>query len=301
LTSADVLLLLVAFVFGANNIGVIRSAFRQVSGRAVSLYLGAAALAFAAGYVLEGSKVSSTLTTGLTNAGTQASEAALVAVLTLMAAFTILKFPASVSNVLLGSMLGVSLAMNATIRLNVLSYVIAAWLISPLSAAILAVLIRRVILSFEARTSLMAVESWSRVLGVVAVVVSGYTLGANNLGALLGFTSGPLMSGLVLLAAVAGGLLFSGSVAWMVGWRMAVLSPSGYLSALLGASATLWVYTQLGIPTSVTQAIVGAMVVLSISRKPSIVDSRVVFEVLGSWPLLLASSTVVAFVASRLI
>jgi phosphate/sulfate permease len=87
----------------------------------------------------------------------------------------------------------------------------------------------------------------------------------------------------------------------MVGWRMAVLSPSGYLSALLGASATLWVYTQLGIPTSVTQAIVGAMVVLSISRKPSIVDSRVVFEVLGSWPLLLASSTVVAFVASRLI
>jgi phosphate/sulfate permease len=98
-----------------------------------------------------------------------------------------------------------------------------------------------------------------------------------------------------VVAAIAGGLLFSSSVAWLLGWKMAVLSPSAYLSALLGASITLWIYTQIGIPSSITQAIVGAMVILSIDRKPSIINLRVVYEVIGSWVFLMLSSLCVAF------
>jgi phosphate/sulfate permease len=134
----------------------------------------------------------------------------------------------------------------------------------------------------------------------VAVFLTGYTLGANNLGALLGFSSGPVLSILVVAAAIFGGLLFSKSVAWLLGWRMAVLSPPAYLSALLGASATLWIYTQLGIPSSLTQAIVGAMLVLSIDRKPSIVNLRVVYEIIGSWVFVLLSSLVVAFLVGSI-
>jgi PiT family inorganic phosphate transporter len=298
---SDVLLLAVAFIFGANNLGVVRSAFRQFSGWASFGYAGAASLAFAAGYLLEGHKVSSTLTTSLTSVNGEAPTAALIAILVLMGTFTLLKFPASVSNVLLGSMVGISLAANVPISLGVLSSVLAAWLLSPLSAAGMAILIQWVVLSVQARRSLVAVARWSRMLGLASVVIAGYTLGANNLGALLGFSSGPTLSVMVLIAAIIGGLAFSGSVAWLLGWKMAVLSPSAYLSALLGASLTLWLYTQLGIPTSLTQAIVGAMVVLSSSRKPSMVDSRVVFEVLGSWPILLLSSMGVAFLASVLL
>ena len=301
MTPSDYLLMSTAFVFGANNIGVVRSAFRQVSGRVALGYTGAAILAFAAGYLLEGYKVSSTLTSGLTDAGPGASSAALVAMLAVMMAFTLLRLPASLSNVLLGAMVGVSVAMGSSVRVGVIGYVLVAWLLSPLSAAALALLTQRVFIHMAAGASLLAVASWSRILGFAVVIVTGYTLGANNLGALLGFSSGPLLSALVLLAACIGGLAFSGRVAWLLGWKMAVLSPSAYLSALLGASITLWAYTQLGIPTSLTQAIVGAMVVLSVSRKPSMVDTRVVFEVLGSWPLLLASAMGTAFVVSYMI
>ena len=295
---SDAILLLVAFVFGANNIGVIRSSFQYVSGRDTGLYLGAGSLAFAAGYFVEGSKVKATFTTSLTSAGGSASLVALFTVLVLMTAFTLLKFPASISNTVLGAMVGVSLAANARLQVNLLSSVIVAWLVAPLSAALIALLLHRSFLSAVGRGSLVSAASLSRYLGMAALLFTGYTLGANNLGTLLGFSSSPTVSVLVVLVAIAGGLLFSRSVAWLLGWKMAVLSPSEYLSALLGASLTLWVYTELGIPSSLTQAIVGAVVVLSIERKPSIVNLRVLYEVLGSWVFLLLSSLAVAFLAS---
>jgi PiT family inorganic phosphate transporter len=295
---SDAILLLVAFVFGANNIGVIRSSFQYVSGKDTNLYLGAGSLAFAAGYFVEGSKVKATLTTSLTSAGGGASLVALATVLVLLTAFTLLKFPASISNAVLGAMVGVSLATNALLQANLVVSVIVAWLVAPLSAALIALLIHRTFLSAVRKGSLVSAATRSRYLGMVALLFTGYTLGANNLGTLLGFSSGPTVSILVVLVAIAGGLLFSRSVAWLLGWKMAVLSPSEYLSALLGASLTLWVYTELGIPSSLTQAIVGAMVVLSIERKPSIVNMKVLYEVLGSWVFLLLSSLVVAFLVS---
>ncbi len=297
----DAVLLLVAFVFGANNIGVIRSSFQYLSGRDTGLYLGASSLAFAVGYLVEGSKVKATFTTSLTSAGGGASLVALSTVLVLMTVFTLLKLPASISSTVLGAMVGVSLAMNARLQVNLMSSVIVAWLVAPLSAGLIALLLHRTFLSAVGRGSLVSAASSSRYMGIAALLFTSYTLGANNLGMMLGFSSGPAVSVLVVLVAIGGGLLFSRSVAWLLGWKMAVLSPSEYLSALLGASLTLWVYTELGIPSSLTQAIVGAMVVLSIERKPSIVNLKVLYEVLGSWVFLLLSSLVVAFLTSLLL
>jgi PiT family inorganic phosphate transporter len=212
-----------------------------------------------------------------------------------MAAFTLLKLPVSLSNTVLGAMVGISMASDVRLQVNVVSSVIVAWFIAPLSAALIALLLHRTFLSVAGRRSLASVAKWSRYLGMVGVFLTGYTLGANNLGTLLGFSSGPAISILVVVVAIAGGLLFSRSVAWLLGWKMAVLSPSAYLSALLGASITLWIYTQLGIPSSLTQAIVGAMVVLSVDRKPSVINLRVVYEVIGSWIFLFLSSLSIAF------
>ncbi len=297
---SDVVLLLVAFVFGANNIGVIRSSFQQASGKDVTLYLATGTLAFAVGYFVEGYKVKSTFTTSLTSASQGAQLMALATVLIVMTAFTLLKLPVSLSNTVLGAMVGVSLATTVHLQVNLIGLVIAAWFVAPVSAAVIAILLHRTFLHEVGRGSFVSVERWSRYLGLVAVFLTGYTLGANNLGALLGFSSGPVLSILVVAAAIFGGLLFSKSVAWLLGWRMAVLSPPAYLSALLGASATLWIYTQLGIPSSLTQAIVGAMLVLSIDRKPSIVNLRVVYEIIGSWVFVLLSSLVVAFLVGSI-
>jgi phosphate/sulfate permease len=297
LTPSDLILIAVAFVFGANNMGVIRSSFRNVSGRAAAAYTGVGVLAFCAGYLVEGFKVKSTLTTGLA-AASPSTLAAPLAVLLVMVAFTSFRLPASLSNVLLGATVGVALATGTEVKTGALVSVLGAWLISPLSASLVALALHRGALSMETHRPLTWISRWSRNVGLLAVALASYTLGANNLGALLGYSSGTTATLAVLAAAIAGGVLFGRSVAWLLGWRMAVLSPSAYLSALLGASATLWIYTQVGIPTSLTQAIVGAMMVLSLDRKPTMINPKVVFEVLGSWPLLLVSATIVAYVTA---
>jgi len=297
----DAELLALAFVFGANNIGVIRSAFQQVSGRAAIGYVAASALAFAAGFLTEGYKVESTLTRSLTTLGTDASLVALAAMLILLSSFTMVKFPASVSNLALGSMIGVSFASRTYVNFDVLVAILVAWLLAPVTAALLALLLHRIFLRAVRDRSLESAATSVRMVGTVAVIFASYTLGANNLGILLGF-SGSLASTLgVMVAALAGGILFSRLVAWLLGWKMATLSPTAYFSALVGASLTLWLYTQLGIPTSLTQAIVGAMVVLSYTRKPSIVNPKVVFEVLGSWPVLLLAAMALAYLAESLL
>lgn len=292
-------LLAVAFVFGANNMGVIRSAFRQASGRPAMAYLAMGAMAFSAGFFVEGFKVRFTFTQSLTAVGPSSSLAAITTTLLLMVALTLLRFPASLSNVVLGSMLGVSLASGAFVRVDVLSSILFAWVVAPLSAALVSLVMHRALIKLMSFMSLLGAAMVTRCLVIMSVAFISYSLGANNLGVLLGFLPGPSEAALALFATLMGGLLFSGRVAWLLGWRMATLSPLAYLSALMGASITLWAYTQLGIPTSLTQAIVGAMVFLSYMRKPSVVNPKVVYEVLGSWPILLAASLLISYFVGR--
>ncbi|MDG6928870.1 MAG: inorganic phosphate transporter [Nitrososphaerota archaeon] len=291
----SLLLMATSFVFAANNIGMIRSSFQEVHGRAAWGYLGVVVAGFTGGYLAEGYKVGSTVSSGLVRLTSYESAIALAVTLAVMAGFTFLRLPASISNVALGAIVGPAIALGEAVHWGGVYSILLAWLVAPVTAAVLAVLVYAVYLRCVSRWPLLTVARVNRFYGLATVAVTSYSLSANNLGMLLGFASGGLEVWSILVCAVLGSVLMSRLVASTLGWRVAVLSPAAYYSALLAGSVTLWIYTQFGVPASLTQTVVSAVLVLSLSRRPSVVKTRIIFEMLGSWPFFLTFTLAVSY------
>jgi phosphate/sulfate permease len=289
------LLAATSFVYTANNIGVIRTAFSGSTGRGLWLYLCLSLVGFTAGFALEGHKIGSSITNGLTHLDPTASLVSLSVTLLILSIFTFLKLPVSISNVAVGAIIGSAFAFGLPISTWNLVRVLASWLVAPLTSAILVLAIYFSYCRGVSGLPLGPASRLNRLLGMLAIGFSSYSLSANNLGILMGFSEGTTDAVITLFFALLGSITLSGLVAWTLGYRIASLSPTAYASALLAGSLTLWIYTQLGIPASMAQTVISAMMVLSILKKPSIVNRRVMFEILGSWPFFLVFATILSF------
>ena len=293
--TSTLLLATVAFVYAANNLGVIRSAYAGVSRRGVLIYTSIALTGFSTGFLLEGYKVGSSLLPSLAEVGGSASDAILAVTLAILAAFTLLKLPASISNVSVGAVVGVALSRGVPVNIGGLLRIMGIWLLAPLVSATLATVIYLLYRKAVSTLPLAPVSQVGRLLGIAAIFSSSYVLAANNLGILVAFGGGVVDLVSVIASALLRAALLSELVAWTLGWRVAQLSPTGYATSLLAGSATLWACTQLGVPTSLSQCAVASMMALSLGRRPVIINSGAVFEVLGSWPLFLGISALLGF------
>jgi|BEDMetMinimDraft_2_1075160.scaffolds.fasta_scaffold02595_5 phosphate/sulfate permease len=282
-----------SFVFAANNIGMIKTSFQSVAGRAQWLYLSIAIAGLVLGFVVEGYKLSGLASGDVVSLKPYEAEIAMVTVLAVMSVFTFLRLPASLSNVVLGAILGPAIALGISYDVHKVLYVIAAWLFAPLTSGLLAILLYSAYRKIVSRMALTSVSIFNRISALAITLLSSYTLSANNLGLLLGFPGSGLLT--IIVPAVLGVLLLSNAVLSTLGWRMAMLSQTGYLAALVSGSFTLWLYTQFAIPASLTQTVVSGMMALSIYSKPSIVNYRTMFELVGSWPFFLFLSFLVAY------
>ncbi len=74
-----------------------------------------------------------------------------------------------------------------------------------------------------------------------------------------------------------------GGVAGTVGDRLLSLSPQGVLAAFIGTILVMWVATQLAIPVSVSQCLIGGMFGAAFTKKIAIVNRRLSLEVVASW------------------
>lgn len=289
------LLFFTSFVFSANNIGVIRPTFQGVSSSRRVFFLILTAAGFAIGFIAEGYKVGSGIVKDISPPTQLGLEVSLAVTFVIMSLFTLLKLPSSISNIAVGALLGPIVASGGFPAALPLVTILAAWLVAPATAIFFSLIVYVFRNRLVAGWPLPRVSLFNRYFTIAAVLVSSYTLSANNLGMLTSFGSGIADSSLILIAALLGIFIFSNLVATTMGWRLAVLTPGSYSSALIGGSVNLWIYTQLGIPASLTQAVVAGVMALSLVTRPSVVNSRTMFEILGSWPFFLALSFLVAF------
>ncbi|MEM0286788.1 MAG: inorganic phosphate transporter [Nitrososphaerota archaeon] len=295
-----ILLLLTStsFVFAANNIGMIRSSFSTIAGKPYWIYMALVIIGFISGYLLEGYKVGSNIAIRLVSLNQDAALISLFVTLSVMVAFTILRLPASISNVALGAILGPAIFFGLRISYSDVYSILLAWVIAPVTSAVLGVIIYNTYVLAISKLSFLQVARLNRMYGIGTVLFTSYSLSANNLGLLIGFSSGVTSDFAILFAAVLGSILFSSFVASTLGYRVAVLSPAAYYSALLSGSLTLWFYTQFGIPASLTQTVVASILSLSMIRKPSVVNSRIIFEILGSWPFFFVFTLLLSYAIS---
>ena len=199
------------------------------------------------------------------------------------------RFPVSTSQAIVGGVAGVGLGASgfdlSFLETTVLLRIAGSWIISPVLAMLLAFTLYRLlgVLLRKARALF-----WSNLLrtGVIlsAAYVS-YSLGANDVGNAIG----PLISKfpdriaeLSMLGGVAiavGALTFGRRVTHTVGRDITPLDYSAALAAQVSAAFGVHVFSLFGIPVSTSQAVVGAVVGMGLTKgmKAAIAYSGKVF------------------------
>ena len=297
---------ILTFVFGWNNSAILIGNERgsgTLSGRESTILC---SIGIILGVVLEGSKMRGSL--GGTIAG-QATDpvilATLVVSIVLTLGLTIVAIPVSFSNTMVGAFVGAAFASSLVLRVGDISTILVFWGVAPLATMAVTFLAYRAIERGTASWSLLSVDAFNRAgVGLVSLALA-YVLGANNIGLIYGTTFGTSEGSLLFVLALAASAIFAmalfgrGKVAGTVGDRLLSLSPQGVLAAFSGTIIMMWVATQLGIPISVSQCLIGGMFGAAFTKKIAIVNRRLSLEVVSSWVVIpLAAFTLAAILVS---
>lgn len=286
----DSLVLLAAvlsFVFGWNNssilIGNIRAA-GSISYRSSSIL---ASVGLIAGVLLEGEKMSNSLT-GLTTVYVPNGivEVTLGVSFTVALLFSLLGLPISFSIVIVGSFVGSVLPNMYHLVARQLLEIVAFWIFAPLLSALISFLIHSSVKKLVSHLGLIEIDMLNRAGIVVAGLSASYSLGANNIGLIEGTIrqNYPAVTGILLFSAVLGTVVMGGGkVSGSVGDRLMSLSPQGVLSTFIASSIAVWIGTQFSLPISISQCLLGGMFGTAFTRKVAVVNRKLVYETIVLW------------------
>jgi PiT family inorganic phosphate transporter len=191
---------------------------------------------------------------------------ALAAGLTL-AALTFLALPASASQAVVGAIVGVGF-LSGTADLSMLYKVVACWVFTPVAGIVFSYLLYRIAEKVLNRTvRSMTRRNFVYFVGILAAGSYGaYSLGANNVANVTGVYVGAGMltpltaAGIGGISIALGVLTYSRKVMMTVGKGIVPLDPFTAFIVVFAEAATLHAFTQVGVPVSSSQAVVGAVV-----------------------------------------
>jgi PiT family inorganic phosphate transporter len=293
--------LFLGWTLGANdaaNVFGTAVATRIIKFRSAALLCGAMALA---GAVLQGSAgihtLSSVTPQSLATAVIVSTSAALTGF-----GMTYLAIPVSMSQAVVGAILGIGLATRNT-DYQPLVKVVLCWIGTPIGAMFLSILTYKT-LSFFFRKVPMSMLTRDRLLwsGLVAAGMYGsYALGANNVANTVGMFSG-LVPGfsdhlLTLVGGVAialGVITYSKRVMLNVGSGLMRMDAFTALVAVVSMSLTVHLFALIGAPVSTSQGIVGAIIGIGLLRGAHVLHFRVLREIATGWILTPGISLILA-------
>jgi inorganic phosphate transporter, PiT family len=241
------------------------------------------------GAALEGPKCMTTLNevTRLTplNAVLVTASAAVV-----MFFLSLLALPASSSQAVMGALLFIGLVEGQP-QWNVAAKVALCWVLTPVSAGLLSALLY-LVLGWLLKPILTRM-AWRSLFLKSAVIVAGcygsYTLGSNNVANVSGVYVGagmisPFAASLFGGAAIALGVLtFSKRVMQTVGTSIMPLDAFSAFISVLALSVSTHLFTQIGVPVSSTQAIVGAVLGIGLLKDSSKIQKTTVLQIVTGW------------------
>lgn len=294
------------FVFGWNN-----SAFLIGNGRGSGALTLREALLISAtglllGVLLQGSSMLKSLSGSLTpTASNEMITVSLLISLVFTLGLSFFKLPVSFSMVLVGAFAGAVFASSLPLNHARLEEVIEFWAIAPIATALLAYVFMKIITRGVSGLGLVTLDTVSRYAVIATSLVIAYVLGANNIGLIYGTTlngSQPSDAFAILLTSVAivgMVVLGTGGVSGTIGDRMLVLSPLGVISTFLSSAILLWLGTELAIPISLTQCLVGGMFGAAFSNQVSVVNTRLAVENIASWIIVPSAAFLLAILVLR--
>jgi len=243
------------------------------------------------GAVIEGPKVMDTVGRFTTLSVSTASLAVLSAAIT-VTLMTLMKLPVSTSQAILGAIMGITIFTGgwSAVPQDKLTRILLCWLFTPLGAMSISIALFVALAPIVNNVRSFITFALVMKIGIVAAGCYGaYTLGANNVanvtGAFVGTDLiGPLGAALIGGIAIGvGALTYSRGVMISVGKRIFPLGSFSALVAILAAAITLHVFTELRVPVSNSQAIVGAVAGIGLIRGTRAINKRMVSTILCGW------------------
>jgi PiT family inorganic phosphate transporter len=259
------------------------------------------------GALLEGSKCMNTVSSLSPMLPIHAFISALASAVT-MTILTYLSIPASTSQAITGAVIGVGM-ISGLADFSKLYTIIACWVVTPVFGLVAGYTLHRVLGYAVNRTvSSLTQRNFLYAFGIVVTGCYGaYSLGANNVANVTGVYVG---SGMLSadwaafiggLSIAAGALTYSKKVMMTIGKGIVPLDPFSALVAVLAEAITLHVFTQVGVPVSSSQAIVGAVVGVGLVGDVQTVSGRMLIKIGLGWLLTPLGAGILAFAAVRLL
>ena len=283
---------LFCIVLGANNASVCFGTNVGAGFVKYSMAAGSAAIGVILGSILEGPKLSKAISHGiLSGISLEATLVIVITTLIMIGIATIFHLPLSLSEGLIGSAIGIGFGSGINVNWSFTFTVLMFWIINPLFAAVLAVILYEMIarLTYAVKNILALNYLYGKITLSLSFYVA-YVLGANTVGLINGiyypFMGNRLIVAVVFGTATALGMYFlSRGITESVSKEIIGLSSSTALSAQLSGALTVHLFTQFGLPVSITQALVGAILGIGFAKKVAFINVLKVRKIMAGWIL----------------
>lgn len=274
---------------GANDVANVFGT--AVSSKMVKFYTAAilASIFVILGAVVSGYAGIETLK-GLTIFGKEEAVISSVAAALAVVLMTAFGLPVSTSQAVVGSIIGIGI-LNGQLNFTGMGKVVACWFGTPIGAAVVSIILYKVIAYLYNRLNLNMFESDVLIrIGMIIVGSFGaYALGANNVANVTAvFVGAGMLS--AFNAALIGGvsialgiMTFSRPVMETVGRKLVRLDPFSSFVVVFSLGITVYFYTLLGVPVSSSQAIIGGVLGIGLIRGVDTISHKALFNILTGW------------------
>ena len=238
--------------------------------------------------------------------------------------------PVSTSQAIVGAIIGWNFFSNQATDTSTLAKILSTWIICPLLAAVIAIMILKVSKYFgrKMNLSLIRLDAYKRIALIFAGALGAYSLGANNIANVIGvfipvqplaelkigsfsFSSTQQLFLLGGLAIALGVCTYSKKVMLTVGSDLGQLSSTSALVAVISHSIVLFLFASQGleallsryglptiplVPVSSSQAVVGAIFGISILQGITAVKWNVLGKIIAGWIVTPIFAGIVCFI-----
>ncbi len=220
---------------------------------------------------------------------------------------TIRGLPVSTSHAIVGAVAGAGLAMSAPVLWKRLLDIFICWIFTPIGACLISyVLYRPFRRIFYFLIPKRFADPVTIFLMFSASIYLAFTWGGNDVANATGVVTGiGIMNSnqAALYGAVAiviGIVTFGYRVIQTVGFGITRLAPLMAIVAEFSSALNVHIYTVFGIPVSTSHSIVGAVVGVGLVKGITMINKKMVGEIIFAWSLTPFISGVIAFITVKL-
>ncbi|MBU0477847.1 inorganic phosphate transporter family protein [bacterium] len=244
---------------------------------------------------------------GLTSQNINTAFVISVAAAVAVTLLTMLKLPASVSQAVVGAILGIGI-LQKQINSAGLQKVVICWICTPVGAAVIAILLY-MFLTYILRKIDIHFLDFDRIVRIM-LILSGaygaYALGANNVANITGVycQAGiltPFLAALIGSISIAlGAVTYSRNVMMTVGKSIIPLNAFCALVVVLSEAITVDIFAHIGVPVSTCQAVIGGVIGVGVVRNIKAVNFKVLYKIFSGWMVTPVISCVLSYVLYKI-